>query len=258
MARNNTTCNMCTSQRKLSFTFSVFIDDDQPTFGSGDSNMSQLNPEVAKQNQSCHIFHGSLFNWEFSCLPPHSIWNNNEQIHKDILQALFFRTTLSALTVSIWLRQTDLHRNNGQQYQKVLSLHQEFFLFTARLAKRAKVMFSQAFVCPSPGGGEGGVATPNASGQHLPPPGTRSQHPPPPRTWTWDLFTTPPSPPPPDYAQAGGTHPTGMHSFFSFVRWKRDSCVFSMSRSDAGSAFPTLHKSFTSRTGRRKLSKFSR
>ena len=78
-------------------------------------------------------------------------------------------------------------------------------MFTARLAKRAKVMFSQAFVCPSPGG-EGGVATPNASGQHLPPPpspghghGTWSQQPrslPPPRTWTWDLVTTPPSLPP--------------------------------------------------------------
>ena len=137
------------------------------------------------------------------------------------------------------------------------------------------------------GGWGGGVATPNASGQHLPPPGhghgTWSQHPPPPwmgpghnaPPWTWDLATTPPpsspghgtwsqhppsplnmgpghntppppspmdmgpghntppgkwdlvttpSPPPmdmgpghntpptPDYMQAGGTHPTGMHS----------------------------------------------
>ena len=63
---------------------------------------------------------------------------------------------------------------------------QFILIITARLAKRVKVMFSQAFVCPSPG--EGGVATPNASGQHLPPS--------PPRTWTWDLVTTPPSPPP--------------------------------------------------------------
>ena len=28
------------------------------------------------------------------------------------------------------------------------------YFITARVAKRAKVMFSQAFVCPSPGGGE--------------------------------------------------------------------------------------------------------
>ena len=83
---------------------------------------------------------------------------------------------------------------------------------------------------------------PGPGGQHpLPPPGPGGQHPPPPDMVTTppslppDMVTTPPSlplgpggqhtttPPPPrhghntpalprDYAQAGGTHPTGMHS----------------------------------------------
>ena len=75
--------------------------------------------------------------------------------------------------------------------------------------------------------------------QHLPPPRTWSQHlPPSPRTWSQHLppgpghNTSPPPgpghntslppgtwsqylPPPPwDYAQVGGTHPTGMHSCY--------------------------------------------
>ena len=102
------------------------------------------------------------------------------------------------------------------------------FIITARVAKRAKVMFSQAFVCPSPGGRwptMDQVTTPPpplwppfppwTRSQHLPPspswdqvttppfpPGTRSQHlPPPTRTKSQhhpsprDQFTTPPSPP---------------------------------------------------------------
>ena len=46
-------------------------------------------------------------------------------------------------------------------------------IFNARVAKRAKVMFSQAFVCPSPGGGGGGSVANQM--QH----GTRSEHLPP-------------------------------------------------------------------------------
>ena len=52
-------------------------------------------------------------------------------------------------------------------------------IFTARVAKRAKVMFSQAFVCPSPEGGEEVTM------------GLDHHHPPP----TWDLVTTPHPPP---------------------------------------------------------------
>ena len=73
----------------------------------------------------------------------------------------------------------------------LLSKFSDFLIIiTARVAKRVKVMFSQAFVCPSPGGGGGG-GQPWTMSQHLPPPpGTRSQHLPPPR----DQVTTPPSP----------------------------------------------------------------
>ena len=54
-----------------------------------------------------------------------------------------------------------------------------------------------------------------------PPPGTWSLHPAPPPTWdlvtpppppTWDLGLGHSTPPPGEYKQAGGTHPTGMHS----------------------------------------------
>ena len=65
-----------------------------------------------------------------------------------------------------------------------------------------------------------------------PPPGTRSQHPPPPgpghntplppptrsQHSPWDQVTTPQ-----DYAQAGGTHPTGMHTCY---RLHMDYCLF--------------------------------
>ena len=103
------------------------------------------------------------------------------------------------------------------------------YFITARVAKRAKVMFSQACVTHSVQQGGGGVQhqrsttfSPGTRSQHLPAPwdqvttppspwttpaplpGTRSQHPPP----SLPPWTTPP---PPDYAQAGGTHPTGMH-----------------------------------------------
>ena len=54
-----------------------------------------------------------------------------------------------------------------------------------------------------------------------PPPRTWSQHPPPPHPRTWSQHPLPcplgpghnTPPPPRDYAQVGGTHPTGMHSF---------------------------------------------
>ena len=115
-------------------------------------------------------------------------------------------------------------------YNKILtSIHfLLIFIFTARVAKRAKAMFSQACVTHSiqPGGGVGntkGLPPPPQvntlpPGQHLPPPRTRSQHlpppppdkhlPPPPGTRSqhlpspgqhlppppWDQVTTPPSP----------------------------------------------------------------
>ena len=75
-------------------------------------------------------------------------------------------------------------------------------VFTARVAKRAKVMFSQAFVCPTRRGGGGEVG--NIIGQPPPsgpvhntslppyPPGTRSQQLPP--SLSQDQVTTPPSP----------------------------------------------------------------
>ena len=86
---------------------------------------------------------------------------------------------------------------------------------------------------PSPGTRSQHLPPSGTWSQHLPPPsGTWSQHLPPSGTW-WqhlppsplqDMVTTPPSPsgtwsqhlppcpPPRDYEQAGGTHPTGMHS----------------------------------------------
>ena len=112
---------------------------------------------------------------------------------------------------------------------------------TARVAKRVKVIFSQASVCPTRGGEVGNygpghntsLPPPGHRSQHLPPPraqvttppsppGHRSLHLPPPRAQVTTppppaQVTTPPSPQaqvttPPDYTQAGGTHPTGMHS----------------------------------------------
>ena len=68
----------------------------------------------------------------------------------------------------------------------------DFLFITARVAKRAKVMFLQACVTHSvQWGGGGGNETPKVCEQHLPPPRTRSQHLPPPQ----DQVTTPPSPP---------------------------------------------------------------
>ena len=90
----------------------------------------------------------------------------------------------------------------------------ECILVTARVAKRAKVMFSQASVCPTPGEGEGV--------DNLARPGSKVTTPPPrttPPPWPGSKVTTPPSSP--DYAQAGGTHPTGMHSCFCFVFTKK-------------------------------------
>ena len=161
------------------------------------------------------------------------------------------------------------------------------YLITARVAKRAKVIISQACVTSTPGGGgEGGVdqgpghntplpppdmvttppslhpppppgpghntslpPSPPRLGHNTPSPRTWSQHPLPSRTWSQhppppiDLVTTPPPPPrghghntslppatwsqhppprtwsqhppaPRDYAQAGSTHPTVMHSSY--------------------------------------------
>ena len=101
-------------------------------------------------------------------------------------------------------------------------------LITARVAKRAKVMFSQACVThsvqlwggvgtkglllppgkvikpPSPSPGHN-TSPPLARSQHLSP--ARSQHPPPGQVIT---------PPPGHSAQAGDTHPPGMHSCLKY------------------------------------------
>ena len=101
----------------------------------------------------------------------------------------------------------------------------QIYLVTARVAK---VMFSQACVTHSVqrrGGGEVG----NTKGHNTsplpvpghntspPPPGPgHNTSPPPSRTRSQHL--------PPDYAQAGSTHPTGMHSSylsFSILKWSR-------------------------------------
>ena len=63
-------------------------------------------------------------------------------------------------------------------------------------------MFSQASVCPSPGGGREVLQhqMPLDNTSLPPPPQTWTWDlvtTPPSRTWTWDLVTTPPSPPPP-------------------------------------------------------------
>ena len=103
-------------------------------------------------------------------------------------------------------------------------------IITARVAKRAKVMFSQAFVCPSPGGG-GRCYTKcnmgpchNTSPPHLglghstppaPPPGTWSLHSPPPGTWS---LHSPPhlglghSTPPPPQLGLGHSTPPRLHA----------------------------------------------
>ena len=125
-------------------------------------------------------------------------------------------------------------------------------LLTARVAKRTKVMFSQACVTSTPGG-----RWPTPKVTTPPPPRTRSQHLFPP--WgpghntslpPWDQVRTPPSrrgpghntslppgpghntylPPPPrtrsqhlppspprDYVQADGMHPTGMHTCLNII-----------------------------------------
>ena len=89
-------------------------------------------------------------------------------------------------------------------------------------------MFSQVSVCP-PGGLSAplhaGIHTPRTRGRH--PPGTRGRHPPGPEADTpEDQRQTPPGPeadtPPAQCMlgygqQAGGGHPTGMHSCYTCV-----------------------------------------
>ena len=128
-----------------------------------------------------------------------------------------------------------------------------YSLITARIAKRAKVMFSQAFVCPTEGGQVGNQGPGHNTSLPLlctttPPPPPEPGHntslppwttpPPPPPLGPghntspppplgpghntspppfWDQVTTPRPSLPPDYAQAGGMHPTGMHSCLKYV-----------------------------------------
>ena len=93
------------------------------------------------------------------------------------------------------------------------------FIFTACVAKRAKIMFSQVFVILSLNGGGGGRWA-TSMVNHLPP-GTRSEHLPPPplgpghntspRTSAptppplWDQVTTPPLPPTPSLGPGHNT-----------------------------------------------------
>ena len=82
-------------------------------------------------------------------------------------------------------------------------------IFTARVAKRAKVMFLQACVTHSvqQRGGGGGSETPKVSGQHLPPPPRDEVTTPP--SPPWDQVTTPPSPPPGNRSQHLPPSPPG-------------------------------------------------
>ena len=108
----------------------------------------------------------------------------------------------------------------GLKYLNIISCNTCVAIITARIAKRAKVMFSQACVTHSVQWGEGGRCcntkglwttppSPRPGGQHLPP---RTQHllpqdttppsplsPPPRARWTtpppWTRWTTPPPPP---------------------------------------------------------------
>ena len=84
--------------------------------------------------------------------------------------------------------------------------------FTARVAKRAKVMISQACVTSTPGGGGGGE---HQRSNHLPHPGSKVTTPPPPllgqkvTTPQNNTFrvTTPPPPPSPGQRQGSKVHP---------------------------------------------------
>ena len=116
-------------------------------------------------------------------------------------------------------------------------------VFTARVAEASDRLMIFTGICLSNsgggGGGEGGVdqgpghntPSPRTWSYNTPfpppPPGTWSQHPPPLGTWSqhslpprsWSQHPPPPPtwsqhPLPPDYAQAGGTHPTGMQFLF--------------------------------------------
>ena len=97
-------------------------------------------------------------------------------------------------------------------------------IFTARVAKRAKVMFLQACVTHSVqrrgevGNINGQPPPPQLGlGHSTPPPHLGLGHSTPPPHLGLGHYTPPPGtwslhPPPQDYTQAGGTHPTGMHS----------------------------------------------
>ena len=117
-------------------------------------------------------------------------------------------------------------------------------IFTAHVAKQAKVMFLQACVTSSPGGGKWAtpkvttpppldqITTPSSPEDQVPtpphPPGSVHKTPPSPLDQVTTLYppgpdhntSLPPGeghntslpPPPRDYAQVGGTYPTGMHS----------------------------------------------
>ena len=97
-------------------------------------------------------------------------------------------------------------------------------MITARVARRAKVMFSQAFVCPSPGGGGRRHTKCNLGPGHLhlppPPPGPgqnvspRHLGPgqnvyPPPETWSECL-------PPPPKLHAGGRYASYWNAFLLY------------------------------------------
>ena len=111
----------------------------------------------------------------------------------DAYSNLFTRgPTLSAIVHSV------ADAESSAVGQRVVCVLLECFLVTARVAKRAKVMFSQAFVCPSPrGGGRWHTKCNMGPGQNIypPPPGPgQNVYPLPPRTRSECLPPAPPGP----------------------------------------------------------------
>ena len=107
-----------------------------------------------------------------------------------------------------YIPRSHLHHRTKWPLKRAVRILLECVFVTARVAKRAKVMFSQVFVILSPNGGGGGRWA-TLMVNHLPPPG-------------WDQVTTPPSllpprmrpgyntsPPPPGWDQVTTPSPPG-------------------------------------------------
>ena len=106
-----------------------------------------------------------------------------------------------------------------------------YYIITGRNEVLAKVIFSQACVILSTGGG--GLVRYTPPSRQAPPPKIWSRHPPP-KIWSRHPprkfgAGTPPEnleqAPPPGYGQrSAGTHPTGMHSCLQW-NWNQSYCV---------------------------------